>query len=154
MTEIVMRDAILSFDGEYRFLSNFYPSLLKSGNPPIRGVPVYWDTVEHAYQASKTDDQDWRERIHRAPSPGQAKKIGRLVPLRDGWEDQKYAYMNGFVWAKFACNEELKQLLIATEDRFLVEGNTWGDTYWGVCNGRGINMLGHILMQVRSSLAR
>jgi predicted NAD-dependent protein-ADP-ribosyltransferase YbiA (DUF1768 family) len=32
-----------------------------------------------------------------------------------------------------------------------VEGNSWGDTYWGVCKGKGQNKLGHILMQVRST---
>ena len=33
-----------------------------------------------------------------------------------------------------------------------IEGNTWNDTFWGVCNGQGQNWLGKILMLVRSEL--
>jgi len=46
-------------------------------------------------------------------------------------------------------NPLLRAMLLATEDAVLVEGNTWNDTFWGVCRGRGENWLGRILMQVR-----
>jgi hypothetical protein len=46
----------------------------------------------------------------------------------------------------------LKQLLLATGDKELIEGNTWGDTFWGVCNGIGQNHLGKILMAKRTEL--
>ena len=51
-------------------------------------------------------------------------------------------------------NEDLKQRLLATGDKRLVEGNTWGDTFWGVDlrSGRGENQLGRILMRVREEL--
>ena len=39
--------------------------------------------------------------------------------------------------------------LINTGDAILIEGNTWGDTYWGVCDGVGENRLGKLLMEVR-----
>ena len=32
----------------------------------------------------------------------------------------------------------------------LVEGNTWNDTLWGVCEGKGRNILGIILMEIRT----
>ena len=54
--------------------------------------------------------------------------------------------------AKFTQNEELKEKLLATENEELVEGNTWHDTYWGVCNRRGKNKLGKILMRIREEL--
>jgi len=57
------------------------------------------------------------------------------------------------VRAKFEQNPDLAAKLIATGDEELVEGNTWGDTYWGVCRGVGQNKLGKILMNVRQELA-
>ena len=43
----------------------------------------------------------------------------------------------------------LEPLLLATGDAELIEGNNWGDTYWGKCNGQGLNRLGILLMQIR-----
>jgi len=48
--------------------------------------------------------------------------------------------------------EDLKQMLLDTGDQELVEGNTWNDTFWGVCRGEGQNNLGKILMKVRMEL--
>ncbi|NGT90448.1 NADAR family protein [Clostridium perfringens] len=53
---------------------------------------------------------------------------------------------------KFKPNKELRRKLIATGDKYLEEGNTWNDTYLGVCKGKGRNMLGKILMRVRSEI--
>ena len=52
-------------------------------------------------------------------------------------------------------NEDLKQLLLATGDLVLEEGNTWHDTFWGVDarTREGENHLGRILMRVRGELA-
>lgn len=44
---------------------------------------------------------------------------------------------------------ELQQRLLDTGSEELVEGNTWGDVYWGVCDGKGQNNLGKILMDLR-----
>ena len=54
--------------------------------------------------------------------------------------------------AKFSTNESLKKRLLETGDEELIEGNTWNDTYWGVCKGVGLNKLGEILMRVREEL--
>ena len=64
--------------------------------------------------------------------------------------------MKDIVATKFSQNTDLKQKLIDTYPNILVEGNTWGDTYWGVDitkpNKPGNNKLGEILMEVREAL--
>lgn len=81
-----------------------------------------------------------------------AKREGYKVKLRENWEDIKIDVMYQIVLAKFSQNEFLKQKLIATGREWLEEGNTWGDRTWGTVNGVGQNLLGHVLMTVRSVL--
>lgn len=137
--------AIESFAGEYRFLSNFYPS-------PIRVDGLLYPTVEHAFQAAKTPDVGEKRKIAEARSPGRAKSLGRKVRLRKDWESVKVGIMKQLVLLKFRENPELEELLLATGDAELVEGNTWNDRFWGVCNGYGKNHLGKALMSVRAQL--
>ncbi len=129
------------FEGDYCFLSNFWPVEVQLDGE------VY-PTVEHAYQAAKTLDKIGRDMIRHAVRPRYAKRLGRVVPLRDGWEDIKLEVMRTLVWQKFE-NPELREKLLATGGQPLIEGNTWGDTFWGVCNGVGENHLGLILMNIR-----
>lgn len=126
------------FSGPYRFLSNFYV--------------VAGTTTEHHYQAAKTTDPVWRARILEATTPAQAKHLGRSVPLRSDWESIKIPYMLELLRWKFSfCG--LKKLLLDTGNAVLIEGNTWGDQFWGVCRGKGDNHLGRLLMQVRAELS-
>lgn len=46
----------------------------------------------------------------------------------------------------------MQNRLLATDNAELVEGNYWGDRFWGVCKGEGENHLGKILMRVRKEL--
>lgn len=138
-------DPILAFRGPYFFLSNF------SGHPTVH-AGVRYPTVEHAYQAAKTDDSAARGRIAAARTPGEAKEIGRTVRLRDGWDQQRLDVMLDLLRGKFA-DPDLADRLLATRERSLVEGNDWGDTFWGVCGGHGANHLGRLLEQVRTELA-
>lgn len=141
---------ITQFHGPFRFLSNFEP-------PPVVVDGAPYPTVEHAYQAMKTLDLDWRERIRRAPTPGKAKHMGQqLVNLRPDWEEIKISVMTDLVRKKFN-HGPAKLQLIATGDAWLIEGNSWGDTFWGAVhdNGEwiGQNNLGKILMLIREELA-
>lgn len=139
---------ITSFQGEYRFLSNFYPC--EVGYEGMR-----FPTVEHAYQAAKTLDPIQRLAISKCATPGQAKRMGRTVIMRTDWNRVKNQIMLGLVRQKFA-NKELQELLLSTYPDTLIEGNTWGDRYWGavLTNGQwqGRNELGRILMNVRSEI--
>lgn len=130
-----------AFRGEYNFLSNFWY------------VDVYgYPTVEHYFQAMKTTDPVERDRIKALRSPAEAKRAGRRVALRPDWESIKLDVMEAGLRYKFAPGKELANKLIATGDAELVEGNTWNDTFWGVCRGRGENHLGKLLMKVRGEL--
>lgn len=133
------------FRGAHRFLSNFYPA------PVILDGEVY-PTVEHAYQAAKTEDLYFREQIRATALPGDAKKLGQIVPLRKDWDRKKRRVMYKLVKQKFRDHPELGEMLLATGSAKLIEGNYWGDTYWGMCRGEGHNHLGKILMMVRKEL--
>lgn len=139
------KEKIDKFEGEFHFLSNFYPAyLLYEG--------VVWPTSEHAYQAMKTDDENQRLNMAMLDTPAEAKRYGRSVAMRRDWDTVKVDIMEEIVRCKFTQNENLKEMLLATEDLELVEGNTWNDTFWGVCNGKGENNLGKVLMRIREEL--
>ena len=60
--------------------------------------------------------------------------------------------METLVREKFSHNKDLKEMLLETGDAIIEEGNDWNDTFWGVCNGKGENHLGKILMKIREEL--
>ncbi len=130
-----------SFTGYYDFLSNFYMhDFLYNGNK--------YSSVEHAFQSLKTLDKNERDQIIKSKTPSQAKRLGRACTLRSDWESIKLQIMENLIIAKFS-DQELKNKLILTWPHELVEGNWWGDTFWGVCKNKGRNHLGKILMTVR-----
>lgn len=137
-------DKIDKFEGNFRFLSNFWPSVVQ-----LDGVK--FSSVEHAYQAAKTFDDEMRQKIKNAKTANIAKKLGQKVELRKDWESVKLDVMEKLLREKFAI-PELKQLLLDTGDAELVEGNWWGDRFYGVCDGKGLNHLGRLLMLIRSDL--
>ena len=140
-----MNPPIDSFAGEYRFLSNFFPT-------PVFLDNKLYSSTEHAYQAAKTLIQAEREEIQRAGTPGLAKKLGRKVTLRVDWESIKINVMRELLRQKFARGTPLSLGLVATGDAILIEGNHWNDCFWGVCRGVGENHLGKLLMEQRSFL--
>ena len=137
-----MPKIINDFRGEYRWLSNFHIEAIY-----IRDVCFI--STEHIYQAYKAESFADFERIRTSPSCRGAKTIGGKIKLRDGWDDLKLEVMYYALILKFHQSKELRQKLLDTGDAILIEGNTWGDRYWGVCNGVGENMLGGLLEEVR-----
>ena len=139
------------FDGQYAFLSNFYES-------PITDGTSIFPTVEHYFQAAKTDTMQDYLAIARAKTPGESKRLGRKVHLRSDWESVKDQVMLDALRKKFAIHE-LREKLLATGDADLIEGTVWHDQYWGICNcdrckGKGINILGKLLIQVREEIKK
>jgi ribA/ribD-fused uncharacterized protein len=110
-------------------------------------------SAEHAYQSEKTTDIIERETIYHAANPAHAKRLGGkkfLKHLVPDWDTIKQGVMLQVLRAKF--QGELSKQLLETGVEELIESNWWGDTYWGVCNGYGKNMLGKLLMQVRKEI--
>jgi len=134
---------IKEFKGEYRWLSNFTPcKVLLDG--------VEYPSTENAYQASKTLIYAERQPFT-SMTAGQAKRAGRKVTMRDDWDNVKLDVMENLNRQKY-LTEPLKSMLIKTGDVEIQEGNTWGDTFWGICNGVGQNNLGKIIMKIRKEI--
>ncbi len=133
----------------YYELSNFAPYGFEADG-------VYWPSVEHYYQAQKFAGPEYaafRERIRGSRTPGEAKKLGRTrqVPIRDDWDRVRDAIMLHALRLKFR-HPSLRQLLLGTGRRPLVEASPY-DGYWGAGPaGQGQNRLGQLLMQVRAEL--
>jgi ribA/ribD-fused uncharacterized protein len=145
-----MKIMISAFENEYAFLSNFY-------NSPIVIDNIAYPTVEHFFQAMKSFNDNDRKRVASAPTPGIAKRMGRMLPLRPDWESVKEDLMYLGLRVKFA-NKELAEQLLDTGDAELTEGNWWHDNTWGDCQCErcggipGQNKLGKLLMRVREEI--
>lgn len=135
---------INNFKNKYFFLSNFYES-------PITYNGLTYRNNEAAFQAQKTLD-DKVKKMFIDLTALEAKRKGRRVKLRSDWESVKIQIMYEICAIKFQNNEELGKLLMDTKGQHLEEGNNWGDTFWGTVNGKGMNNLGKILMNVRLQL--
>lgn len=142
-----MNDTILKFTGSARFLSNFWPARVE-----FEGYT--YPTVEHAYVAAKSTDENFRAKIRMTESPSDVKKLGRRILLRSDWKDIKVDVMWDLLLSKFE-NPELAEKLIRTYPAKIEEGNSWNDRFWGISpvgSGEGKNVLGILLMMLRSIL--
>jgi len=139
------RGFINRFEGEHAWLSNFYER-------PFELDGHTWPTVEHYFQAMKTEESRRQEWVRSSPDAATAKRRGRSVPLRGGWNGMRLDVMARALEAKFRQHEDLRDLLVNTRSAYLEEGNTWGDDFWGTVDGRGFNHLGVLLMKLRMRL--
>ena len=133
---------------EYGEFSNFAPY-------PINVDGVTWPTSEHYFQAQKFEDPAVREAIRLEPSPMKAARMGRSRKhkLRADWDSVRDDVMRKAVRTKFTEHAELQALLVGTGTAELIE-HTSNDSYWADGgDGTGKNMLGKILMELRSQLA-
>jgi ribA/ribD-fused uncharacterized protein len=141
---------ITQFSGMFHFLSNFSPANVKLDGKEYR-------TTEHAFQAAKTFDEKEREKISKAKTPGEAKRMGRKVKLRPDWNSVRIGVMEDLLRQKFSRPHH-KKWLLDTGSKALVEGNTWHDNFWGNCtcsrceNKNGQNNLGMLLMKIRTDM--
>ena len=139
-----MEEKISGFNGQWRFLSNFYET-------PITYEGVTYPSVENAYQAAKTISHEERLGFRNITSK-EAKSLGRKVKIREDWEKLKLKVMRDLVYEKFTRNRKLCSALVLTGDAYIEETNWWGDKFWGTCKSEGENNLGKILMDIREQL--
>ena len=137
-----------SFRGEYAFLSNFFPCTIQLSRAED---DLIFQNAEAAFQSFKVEDLETRKKFT-TMNPTQAKKFGRRVKLRPDWENIKLMCMYQVIYRKFTQNPDLARKLLLTGDSILIEGNDWGDVFWGQVDGVGENHLGKILMRVRQEL--
>lgn len=134
------------FRGEYWFLSNMYPVPVRMR---MNGRTYAFTCSEAAFQACKCPARMVEfERVDGFA----AKRLGKRVPLRGDWDEKKLEIMRRILILKFGQNPELAKKLLMVRGP-IVEDNSWGDTYWGRCNGTGENRLGLLLMELRDRLA-
>ncbi len=138
---------IKSFRGQYRWLSNFYYEWFLWDS-------MEYPTAEHAYQSAKATNTADADYVTLAGTPGEAKRRGRRIKMDPTFEGRRIEVMRSIIAAKFPNGGELSEKLIDTEDEELVEGNAWGDHFWGVSGGLGANHLGVLLMERREELQR
>lgn len=133
---------INEFQGEYRWLSNFVECDIEYNG-------FIYPSVENAYQAAKMKNKEDALKFLNVTS-GRAKQLSKTLPIRDDWGKLKIYYMREFLIQKFS-QKPYKDLLMNTCGLDIIEGNRWGDKYWGVClkTNNGQNNLGKLIMGIR-----
>lgn len=112
-----------------------------------------YKTSEHAFQSIKLINPNEQEIVSKVLYPNKAKEFGRRFLIRNDWEEIKDDIMYQIVKAKFMQHDDIKQILLNTNDAELIE-HTKNDSYWADGgNGTGLNKLGKILMHVRDELS-
>ena len=137
------------YENKYYMFSNF-SAFLVTYNGRV------WMTSEHAYQAAKFDDPSIIDLIYSAPSAYDAKKVARshTNKVRPNWKGIKVAVMNAIIREKTAQHSYVRDKLLETGDREIIE-NSPEDSFWGTGrDGTGKNTLGKIWMEVRGEIKK
>lgn len=143
-------DIIMAFKGENEFLSNFHLAEV------IFEERVY-PATENAYFAWMSRDDHIRLRLQ-TMRPSAAKAFARTDEFKAQRifksQNELVAGMEAFVRQKFFNHRHLGDMLLATGNATLIEGNTWGDENFGfnMVTGNGRNELGKMLMRIRTEL--
>jgi ribA/ribD-fused uncharacterized protein len=125
-------------------------------------------TAEHYMMWRKAmlfADEQAAGQILAAPDPAGAKALGRKVRGFDkaAWEAHRFEFVAAGSVAKFGQHPDLREFLLATGERVLVEASP-RDRVWGIGlsagheraadprQWRGLNLLGFALMRARAAL--
>ena len=129
---------------------------------------IYYNCAEQFMMAEKArlfHDEDVLQKIMQAYDPMEQKKLGRRVQgYNDAlWKEHCFDTVVRGNIAKFSQNEKLRDFLLSTGDKILVEASP-KDVVWGIgldeespdaINPRkwpGKNLLGFALMEVRDKV--
>ncbi len=142
----------------YRASEKPYGAFSNLFKRPVLFEGRQYPTAEHAYQAAKPRKDAVREWILSAPSPSLVAMAAHGLYTWDivpNWAAIKFDRMRSVLRAKFIQHEDLRALLLETGDARLVEvgrTNNGVNRVWGEVNGKGHNMLGVLLMEIRAEL--
>lgn len=129
---------------------------------------VIYNCVEQYFHAKKAllfDDKMMYDKIMSVVTPKVQKKYGRMVKGFDEnkWIKNREQIMYDGCFLKFSQNKKLKEYLLSTGDKIIVEASPY-DKVWGIGLGknhvdvanvkkwRGKNLLGKCLMEVRKNI--
>lgn len=146
------------------FLSNWIP---KNMSIPFDGHRFSNSEQIYMYLKAKYfgDERVATAIVNVKNDPKAAKDLGRTIENYDDekWSTAREDAMYKTIRAKFESDDELKQKLLDTYPKILVEGSPM-DPIWGVKikwdddrildekNWKGLNLLGKVLMKVRNDL--
>lgn len=117
-------------------------------------------TAEHAYQYGKPIKQSVKDWLMAAPSPSLLAMAAHGLyrwDITPDWSEIKVVRMRQVLLAKFSQHDDLRSLLLGTRDARLVEvarTDSAVNRFWGEVDGKGQNMLGRLLMEVRAELGK
>ena len=142
----MINTCIKEFQGEYRWLSNFYDCDIIIND-------IKYKSVEHAYQSMKTADINWKMVCSDFNnSAGKIKKYSKNIKVDSDWKNKNVDIMYSLLVQKYN-KEPFYSLLLNTGDSIIQEGNTWNDTFFGIDlkTGIGKNVLGILIMKIRNN---
>lgn len=142
-----MSKKITEFIGSNAFLSNMY-------EVPIEYMGIVFRSSENLYQSFKSNMPEEIKALAQL-DPKLSKRYWRTSPIRNPeFFSKREHYMYIALREKFIQHPILAKMLLATKDAELLEGNWWGDLFWGVDHKtlEGQNVLGKLLMQIREEL--
>lgn len=135
------RNKIDNFTGDYSFLSMEFPCEFFLN-------AVKFKSATAAYYAQKSPDINAWNKFARL-NPNKARQKASSLPEPDDYEENKYEYLYRANKAKFDSNDSIKEYLCKTKGKELINNVPYREEYLGVFNGKGKNMLGKVLMQIR-----
>ena len=149
------------------FMSCLYPCVIEfehwdpdvaDAGPGAPRRPAYYHNAEVAYQVGKPRSVAIRNWMFDAPHPSLVARAGHaLYPweIVPHWNRIKIDRMRRVLRVKFE-NDQLRQALLDTGTARLVESGTTPNVvnrFWGEVKGRGRNVLGVLLMEIRDAVA-
>lgn len=144
-----LMNKISNFRGKYGFLSNFSPYQL---DEYMEDEGIQYPSNEHFYQAQKFTDKNTKLRIASHPAKGLKAFCRKQEGFSLNWDNEKDEVMVRGLIYKFTLSR-YRKLLLDTGDAEIEEGNSWGDSYWGIDSKKGgLNKLGKFLVELREGL--
>lgn len=112
----------------------------------------FWKTNEHYFQAQKYVGTSYFHKVRNLQTPKEAAYLGRKYKLPDNWQEVRYEIMKKGVIKKFETHPDILQILLATGEEEIVENNPKDEIWACGAEGKGQNLFGKVLMDVRSIL--